>query len=201
MSRDDDELRINTLHRFEKRSPKYVLRVYDSCEVPAGCGGVVLRWVNPADGMSVIVHVVTPFRAEAFFDGVPFRNERLVLPIGEHVLALRLTPSTENAASPPFLACAVIPDTPDREPQPPLFTTGDGSDWRVNTSAPDGWPEGTFSDTKWERMRTTALRADTLPNELRWRYPSLERVGAQALAVPSGSTLYVRHRFVVPASR
>ena len=44
---DDDDLRVNTLHRFAKHSPTLILHEYSSCEVPAGCGGVVMRWIAP----------------------------------------------------------------------------------------------------------------------------------------------------------
>jgi hypothetical protein len=37
------DLRLNSLSRYTKRSPEYVLEEHSHCEVPAGCGGVVLR--------------------------------------------------------------------------------------------------------------------------------------------------------------
>jgi len=39
-------LRLNGIDRFVKSSPHLHLEEYDSCEVPSGCGGVVLRWTN-----------------------------------------------------------------------------------------------------------------------------------------------------------
>ena len=37
---DSEALRLNTLNRFRKHSPRLLLEEYSHCEVPAGCGGV-----------------------------------------------------------------------------------------------------------------------------------------------------------------
>ena len=39
-----DEQRLNSVDRFRKKSERLVLEEHGHCEVPAGCGGVVLRW-------------------------------------------------------------------------------------------------------------------------------------------------------------
>ena len=49
------EQQLNSLERFRKRSPRLLLEQYDSCEVPAGCGGVVLRWRDPHAARPVVV--------------------------------------------------------------------------------------------------------------------------------------------------
>ncbi len=49
----DRELRLNSIDRYVKRSPHFVLEEHGHCEVPAGCGGVVLRWLNPATTVPV----------------------------------------------------------------------------------------------------------------------------------------------------
>jgi hypothetical protein len=38
---------LNSLDRFRKHPGQLVLEEHGHCEVPAGCGGVVLRWRNP----------------------------------------------------------------------------------------------------------------------------------------------------------
>ena len=50
ISMPDRQLRINTLSRYRGRPPRLVLEEHNHCEVPAGCGGVVLRWRNFSDG-------------------------------------------------------------------------------------------------------------------------------------------------------
>jgi hypothetical protein len=43
-----DDVRLNSLDAFTKKSPRFILEEHGGGEVPAGCGGVVLRWINPA---------------------------------------------------------------------------------------------------------------------------------------------------------
>ena len=40
----DPNLKLNSLSRFSKQSYRLALEVHGHCEVPAGCGGVVLKW-------------------------------------------------------------------------------------------------------------------------------------------------------------
>ena len=42
----DEGPKLNGPDRYRKRSPRLVLEEHSHCEVPAGCGGVVLRWIN-----------------------------------------------------------------------------------------------------------------------------------------------------------
>jgi len=50
-----DDLRLNSLDRFRKSKSGLTLEVYSSCEVPAGCGGAVLRWRRPGAPIMVCV--------------------------------------------------------------------------------------------------------------------------------------------------
>ena len=87
-----DDLRINTLHRFAKHSPRLTLREYSHCEVPAGCGGVVLRWTDPTDARAVFVHLGTPnAEVDAWLDGTEIVASAHALAGDEHVLALHVT--------------------------------------------------------------------------------------------------------------
>ncbi|MBX3232066.1 MAG: hypothetical protein KIT84_19875 [Labilithrix sp.] len=87
---DESDLRINTLHRFEKHSPRLTLQEYSHCEVPAGCGGVVLRWIDPRLGPSARVRVVAIGAVDTWLDGVLLGGDRAPLGPGRHVVALRL---------------------------------------------------------------------------------------------------------------
>src|SRR5574339_211352 len=66
---DDEALRLNTLHRFRKHSPRLLLQEYSHCEVPAGCGGVVLRWIDREGGLPVVVRVAALGPVRAWLDG------------------------------------------------------------------------------------------------------------------------------------
>ena len=49
----DRELKLNSISRSSKQSPRLVLEEHGHCEVPAGCGGVVLRWRGHDDPIPV----------------------------------------------------------------------------------------------------------------------------------------------------
>src|SRR5512146_292422 len=87
----DDDLRLNALSRYSKHSSEYVLEVHSHCEVPAGCGGVVLRWRNPRDAIPVEIRAYTAGDAQCFLDGSPPTSARPLVPYGEHVLAWTIT--------------------------------------------------------------------------------------------------------------
>jgi hypothetical protein len=44
------EQRLNSLDRFRKQPGRLVLEEHSHCQVPAGCGGGVLRRRNPQEG-------------------------------------------------------------------------------------------------------------------------------------------------------
>lgn len=87
----EDDLRINTLHRFAKHSPRLTLQEYSHCEVPAGCGGVVLRWINPQLGPRANITIGLAGTAETWLDGERLATDNTPFPAGCHVLAFHLT--------------------------------------------------------------------------------------------------------------
>src|SRR5262245_44341484 len=84
----DDDVRLNSLDRFTKRSPRLLLEEHAHCEIPAGCGGVVLRWVNPAAALPILIDFYHPGPARLAIDGVTVTTSHLLLAPGPHVLAL-----------------------------------------------------------------------------------------------------------------
>lgn len=89
----DDDLRINTLHRFAKHSPRLTLQEYSHCEVPAGCGGVVLRWVDPRRGVPIRVRAIVLGETKTWLDGAPLPGGHTRIEAGTHVLAVHVTPA------------------------------------------------------------------------------------------------------------
>ena len=88
---DDEALQINRLHRFAKHSPRLVLHEYSHCEVPAGCGGVVIRWIDPEQGRPARIEVRGHnTRATAWLDGVPLESAVCLLREGTRVVAVAL---------------------------------------------------------------------------------------------------------------
>src|SRR5690348_5265123 len=85
-----DEQRLNSIDRFRKQSDRLVLEAHGHCEVPAGCGGVILRWRNPNALQSAVLSFYAPVRADLFLDGQPPGRGRVDLTVGRHVLAVAL---------------------------------------------------------------------------------------------------------------
>ncbi len=133
MTDDDDDLKINTLHRFAKASPRLVLHEYSHCEVPAGCGGVVLRWVDPRLGEPATVRVSADETAEVWLDGDPLENARTQLAPGAHVVAVHGRD----------VQVTVLLDDGDEGVEIPLAT-------RFATHDPGpGWQAVGFDDLSW----------------------------------------------------
>ena len=99
-----DDLDINTVDRFRKRSTKLILEHHSHCEVPAGCGGVVMRWRDPRDGVPLIVEwfSVSAHTLEGHVDGEQ-RGGYMVLALGAHELELRIEVSGEEPCA--FAVC------------------------------------------------------------------------------------------------
>ncbi|MCA9573543.1 MAG: hypothetical protein KC656_37160, partial [Myxococcales bacterium] len=87
---DSEALRLNTLNRFRKHSPRLLLEEYSHCEVPAGCGGVVLRWIDPQTALPMLARTVAPEGRdpELFVDGRALSSARFDLSPGPHALAI-----------------------------------------------------------------------------------------------------------------
>ena len=150
---DDDDLRLNTLHRFAKHSANLVLEEHGHCEVPAGCGGVIFSWRNPSVATAALLFVGSPGRTRVFVDGVEARSSRVELPFGRRVLAFHITAIGERARV--FAAAARL----DPGPQPgqalgpavpSALSAADGT-WRATTSEPepDALTSADFDDRHW----------------------------------------------------
>jgi hypothetical protein len=90
---EDDDLRLNTLHRFEKGAGRLTLREYSHCEVPAGCGGVVMRFLDPDDPPPVCVEVVVLGSADTWLDGERLTSSFTRMRGGHHLVAVHLPSS------------------------------------------------------------------------------------------------------------
>ncbi|MFX0095185.1 MAG: hypothetical protein ACFFBD_25855, partial [Candidatus Hodarchaeota archaeon] len=81
------KLRLNSLSRYSKKSARLILEEYSHCEIPAGCGGVVLRWIDPREKVYFNLERVICGSYEIFLDGdPPPKYSTPNLEYGEHVL-------------------------------------------------------------------------------------------------------------------
>lgn len=131
---------LNSLDRFRKQSPRLVLEQHSHCEVPAGCGGVVLRWRNPFAALPLLVHLYSPGKAELFADGRAVENTGLDLEPGPHVFAFSV--EGVDRAGGLFMFAAVHNPQRAHKQMPPGVTE---AAWKL-ISAPDGTFRATADD-------------------------------------------------------
>lgn len=98
------ELKLNSLGRYGKGTSRLVLEEHGHCEVPAGCGGAVLRWRNPNSGLLFLLHAFGNDNGRILLDGAPPSSARPLVPFGEHVLSLAVTELVPGAVVPGFAA-------------------------------------------------------------------------------------------------
>src|SRR5438874_7695849 len=84
------DLKLNSLGRYGKSNSRLILEAHSHCEVPAGCGGVVLRWRNPDALVPLTVYVYSPVPTTCFLDGEPLRAARFDITPGSHVVGFVL---------------------------------------------------------------------------------------------------------------
>lgn len=190
----DRELKLNSIDRYVKSSPRFVLEEHGHCEVPAGCGGVVLRWRDPRTSVPVRIRLALlgAASAETAIDGVPPSSSRPLLAPGEH--ALTITAVAEPGAQLRLLL-AVRADSVRNGPW--LLRTAPDSTWRWTSQEPaQSWSLPGFDDSKWESL----VSAQPVPEQEEYKVRRLRESGAEPLtAVPGAERVWIRAVFEVPA--
>ena len=204
---DDDDLHVNTLHRFAKHSDKLVLEEHSHCEVPAGCGGVLIRWRNPDVSVPVILYLAGPGRCHVYVDGTLMHSGRMELVFGTRTLLFHITQigeqgapedDTDQADGPRlFAAVARRADLHQgHEPGPlvpGLQTTDDGS-WLVTVTNP---ASAAASPGDW-RPLLTADESAAIPESHRWAFQRAREHGAGTLVLPADSDeLWVQKTVII----
>jgi hypothetical protein len=197
---DSDKLRLNELQRFRKTSTRLALEAHSHCEVPAGCGGVVLRWRRAGAPIGLSFSKFVAGTADDFcIDGRPLDEQRTEVEPGEHVLSFVVArPGTEGFI---LLKVTLHPEIVTAR-SPMAVSMADGR-WRASlTLPPDAWRTTEFDDAgfvalvekavpqpddnrkwSWELLQEDAkglgLPASSIPKAgglLAWRRPPIERV-------------------------
>ncbi|MFV8750860.1 hypothetical protein ACNOYE_09960 [Nannocystaceae bacterium ST9] len=177
---DDEALRLNGLHRFRKHSPRLLLQEYSHCEVPAGCGGVVLRWIDREAGLPALVRLAALGPIDCWLDDVELRTTRIELSAGPHVLALAIR-ELPGPGTPMLAELAVnLPD------QSETLVRSEASRWWIVDAPPAGdWTRPGYDAAAqgWRRASEHSDYAAALGEHERWRWSSIAR-NARALALP-----------------
>jgi len=199
---DAEALSVNELSRFTKSSTRLVLEQYSHCEVPAGCGGVVLRWVNPDSPVPFGCHAFGPPYCNALFvDGVEHRTSQVMLTAGEHVLVFAM--SIGRGEGDAFMAVAStafgsVHRTGSQLPEVTVASSADGS-WLIATSRPsqEALTARTPDPSVWSTP--TGRPRPARPSGYAGYYDECAEHGAEALALPSHSAgFWVRVVVEVP---
>ena len=173
-----DPFELNTLHRFAKHSPGLSLEQHGSCDVPAGCGGVVFRWLNPAREAYLRLLFYTRGEATIYLDGKEIHSTVFSVPVGPHVLAIQ----TEGT----FLMAVFKNPEPNQET---LFVSRDDGSWKATDQPPGGnWNQPDFT-SDWEPLTQSTLDSQS------WYRQEAEARGAVPLGRAGASRLWVRKAF------
>ncbi len=150
---------LNSVERFRKQPGRLVLEEHGHCEVPAGCGGVVLRWRNPLAGLPVTLYLYAPVKAACWIDGEVPPTTRIDLVQGRHVVAIALE-NVDLAAGLLMFAAVHEPKRTENTPrsdviEPPLkIRTQADATWKFTLQQPEGedWKALAFDDSAWPTL-------------------------------------------------
>ncbi len=200
----DDDPALNSPDRYVKRSPRLVLEEHSHCEVPAGCGGVVLRWINADREVPIRLRLYTRSKVDVFtLDGARPTSSRPLVPRGDHVLALCVQSVPGEGAL--IFSADYVEDHARRTSRPlglefSLRSAADGT-WLATTEAPadDRWRDDPFDDSKWSPLVAVPMPAPEKNSGEAWHHRELVESGAVAIGLPSWrGPIWVRRRFRIP---
>ncbi len=199
---DERDLKLNSLDRYRKQSPRLILEEHSHCEVPAGCGGVVLRWNNPDRALPVRFRWLKPKGSELWIDGAVPDSSCPLLARGNHVLAMKIKATRGQAL---FILTAAYDESDfGRQVSRKLGLTwnmasqADGT-WRASAAAPAGdlWKDDPFDDSMWRPLVELPWVPD--PKQGDWELKQMRAKGAVGLGLPdAGGMVWVRKRFRIP---
>jgi hypothetical protein len=204
-----DEPKLNSLARFRKQPVRLVLEEHGHCEVPAGCGGVVLRWRNPHTLLTVALYLYTPVEAECRLDGAELATGHTDLAPGRHVLTVALA---DADLAGPLLMFAAAHNPKDYQQLRPteiaerpfkLVSKADRS-WKYTLRPPpEGWADPDF-DEGWPALGKVATPTLTWQDYGAWQCQQCTRLGAVCLGLAGGQgkgRLWARKVFNIPGPK
>ena len=191
-----DDLRLNSIDRYRKRSDRLILEEHSSCEVPAGCGGVVLRWGRPDGGIPVSMRVSQLGDSEIYCGGEFRNNGRFMLPFGPGVLALRLS---ERKKSFDWLVVSTRHHSASWRPEQRVIeelSTFANQTWLFTTKTPPkDWMQPGFDDSGWETLVASQMQRESLAKQDQWQFHLSD--GEIGLSLPENSDVWVRKRYTL----
>jgi len=201
---------LNSLSRYSKKSNRFILETQSHCEVPAGCGGVVLRWRDPKQGVPLTFRAYACGPYQIFLDGQPLSSVRPIISFGAHVISIvisEINPSQvvllftakyeEKGAGKDYKARSVAEVLN-------FLSTPDGS-WKYSFVEPqdNSWQQAGFDDSGWSAMPAREWASVGKQNVTPQSYQAQEllRMGARGLGVAGNPPkVWIRKIFSVRPS-
>ncbi|WP_224242198.1 hypothetical protein [Hyalangium gracile] len=177
---DSDDLRLNELQRYRKTSSRLALEVHSHCEVPAGCGGAVLRWRKPDADLGITLSSYLGVASEGFFlDGKPIQEQRTLVSPGEHVLSFVVDEPGKQGFL--LMEISLRPHIASAK-QSQVTSRADGR-WRAATrQPPEGWQLPGFDDSSFVPLVEKPVSEPKGSD--RWLWGMMQR-NAKGLGLPS----------------
>jgi len=180
------------------------LEEHSHCEVPAGCGGVVLRWLNPNQGIPLQVWLYAAGKPEFFLDGIKPASGRPLIPWGQHVWGITISEINPEYAVFSFAAFyggkeTHIKSTGASTYPVSILSAADGS-WKYSLTEPDNadWATLSFDDSSWEPTIPREINPAALEKTSRdaYRIRKLQELDAMPLGISqTGSKVWLRRVF------
>ena len=202
------DLKLNSISRYSKHSPTFALEEYSHCEVPAGCGGVVLRWRNPNRAIPCTMWLYTNAEDVDFYlDGQSPSSSRPLVEHGEHVLSFRLHKFDPRDGLLMFAGILSQESVPvhiasKRNVKADILSVADGS-WKyaLNEPSDESWKDVGFDDATWLPMISKPLPKLTPPDSGWYQRRQLEKLKAKGVGIEgvgeTGETVWLRKIFTV----
>lgn len=197
------DLKLNTLSRYSKESPRLILEEHSHCEVPAGCGGVVLRCRNPQTGVALTVSFYSAGEAALYLDGVELANARVLVPWGEHVFAATVSDFDHRCAILGLAAGsdAMLDNRVGPAGGPPVTVSSmPGSDWKCTAEEPSSgeWMQPGLDESGWQPLIANSNTPEDAESRASYRIKRIIEKGGRLLGIQRpASKIWVRGKFVV----
>ncbi len=199
----DRDLKLNSLSRYSKKSPRLVLEEHSHCEVPAGCGGVVLRWRNPNTSILCEIQMVRRGdyeQEETTLDGEAIKTKPH-LSFGEHVVAMKLT-GIDHQHGVLMFALKVdekYSETVALKGDDRILSKPDGT-WKYTTVRPpdEDWRKAGFDDSGWSVMVAKAMQREQNKqySAINYAIDKQEKLGSTSLGIDQKVTeIWIRKVF------
>jgi hypothetical protein len=187
-----DEPRLNSVERFRKQPGRFVLEVHSHCEVPAGCGGVVLRWRNPHAARPVTLCLYTAAQPTCLIDGTAPSSAQVDLVPGPHAVAIVLDQVDLRSG---LLLFSATHEPKQEKGSPPsqlseqpirILSAGDGT-WKFSLADPvdQGWISPTFDDRAWLALISAPVPQLTTKDPGYYQCRRCAALGATCLGIPA----------------